>query len=391
MQQTSATTNARPLDGVRVLDFTRVLAGPYCTALMADLGADVIKVEATQGDDYRHIGPFRDGESLLFQSINRGKRSITLNLKSDEDIAKIRQLLADTDVLVENFRPGVMEKLGLGFQELSAAFPKLVYVSVSGFGQTGSNTARPAYDIIIQAMSGLMDVTGEPDGTPTMIGEALGDVAGGLFAAWGTMVALFDRSRTGKGRHVDVALFDALTSMMPLLACRTLMGAETPSRTGNRHALSAPFGTYPAADGHFAVAVLNDRLFASFCEVIQQPELASDPRFLTDPLRRENEPALAEQIALWAGARTAAEVVASLSASGIPASEIQSVAQAWASSQAVERGLASEVEHPVLGRLNVPEQPVHFSGVARGGRTAAPGLNADAVEILATLAQGDNK
>ena len=391
MQQTSATTNARPLDGVCVLDFTRVLAGPYCTALMADLGADVIKVEAIQGDDYRHIGPFKDGESLLFQSINRGKRSITLNLKSDEDIAKIGQLLADTDVLVENFRPGVMEKLGLGFQELSAAFPKLVYVSVSGFGQTGSNTARPAYDIIIQAMSGLMDVTGEPDGTPTMIGEALGDVAGGLFAAWGTMVALFDRSRTGKGRHVDVALFDALTSMMPLLACRTMMGAETPSRTGNRHALSAPFGTYPAADGHFAVAVLNDRLFASFCEVIQQPELASDPRFHTDPLRRENEPALAEQIALWAGTRTAAEVVASLSASGIPASEIQSVAQAWASSQAVERGLASEVEHPVLGRLNVPEQPVHFSGVARGGRAAAPGLNADAAEILATLAQGDNK
>jgi CoA:oxalate CoA-transferase len=391
MQQTSATIKAKPLDGVRVLDFTRVLAGPYCTALMADLGADVIKVEAALGDDYRHIGPFKHGESLLFQSINRGKRSIVLNLKSAEDIAKIKQLLADTDVLVENFRPGVMEKLGLGVEALSTAFPKLVYVSVSGFGQTGSNTAKPAYDIIIQAMSGLMDVTGEQNGTPTMIGEALGDVAGGLFAAWGTMVALFDRSRTGKGRHVDVALFDALTSMMPLLACRTLMGGETPERTGNRHALSAPFGTYPAGDGHFAVAVLNDRLFATFCEVIEQPELANDPRFLTDPLRRENESALAERIALWAGARNVAEVVASLSASGIPASEIQSVSQAWASSQAVERGLASEVEHPVLGRLNVPEQPVHFGGAVRGGRSAAPGLNANAAEILATLAKGDSK
>ncbi|KAA0913953.1 CoA transferase [Aquicoccus porphyridii] len=389
--QPSPVQNSKPLEGVRVLDFTRVLAGPYCTALMADLGADVIKVEALHGDDYRHIGPFDQGESLLFQAINRGKRSIALNLKSDEDIATIKSLLVDTDVLVENFRPGVMEKLGLGVEALSAAFPALVYVSVSGFGQTGTNAAKPAYDIIIQAMSGLMDVTGEPDGTPTMIGEAMGDVAGGLFAAWGTMVALFDRSRTGKGRHVDVALFDALTAMMPLLACRTLMGKDAPTRTGNRHSLSAPFGTYPAGDGHFAVAVLNDRLFETFCKVIEQPELARDPRFVTDPLRRENEPALAEQIALWAGQRSVAEIVASLSAAGIPASEIKSVAQAWASSQAVERGLASAVDHPLLGRLNVPEQPVHFSGAARGDRTAAPGLNANATEILAELAKGETK
>lgn len=249
----------------------------------------------------------------------------------------------------------------------------------------------PAYDIIIQAMSGLMDVTGEPDGTPTMIGEALGDVAGGLFAAWGTMVALFDQTRTGIGRHVDVALFDALTSMMPLLACRTLMAGEKPERTGNRHSLSAPFGTYPARDGHFAVAVLNDRLFATFCEVIEQPQLAKDPRFITDPLRRENEPALADQIACWTGDRCVNEVVSTLSNAGIPASEIQSIAQAWASTQAEERSLASPVDHPILGQMNVPEQPVHFSGAARGGRTAAPALNANAAEILADLAKGITK
>lgn len=391
MQQTSATPESKPLDGVRVLDFTRVLAGPYCTALMADLGADVIKVEATHGDDYRHIGPFKQGESLLFQSMNRGKRSIVLNLKSARDIATIKGLLRETDVLVENFRPGVMEKLGLGVDALSREFPGLVYVSVSGFGQTGSNAAQPAYDIIIQAMSGLMDATGEPEGSPTMIGEALGDVAGGLFAAWGTMVALFDRTRTGKGRHVDVALFDALTSMMPVLACRTLMGGDTPTRSGNRHSLSAPFGTYPAMDGHFALAVLNDRLFATFCNVIGQPELVGDPRFASDPQRRENEPALAERIGDWAAARRVADVVAQLSAAGIPASQIQSVAQAWESAQAIERGLASEVVHPELGRLNVPEQPVHFSGVRRGGRNAAPGLNADAQEILAELNKGENR
>ncbi|SEW35953.1 CoA:oxalate CoA-transferase [Aliiroseovarius sediminilitoris] len=376
---------SQPLSGVRVLDFTRVLAGPYCTAMMADLGADVIKVEAAHGDDYRHIGPFKDGESLLFQAINRGKRSIALDLKSADAIATVKALLAECDVLIENFRPGVMEKLGLSYDALSEAFPHLVYVSLSGFGQTGPNTKKPAYDIIVQAMSGLMDATGEPDGAPTMVGEALGDVAGGLFAAWGTMVALFERSRTGQGRHVDVALFDGLVSMMPILACRTLMGGETPTRTGNRHPLSAPFGTYPAADGHFALAVLNDRLFATFCEVIGQPDLVQDARFTTDTLRRENEPALAAYIGEWADTRPVDAVVEQLSAAGIPASSIQSVAQAWASRQAVERRLASTVTHPDLGVLNVPEQPVHFSGIGRGGRKAAPALNADADDILNSL------
>ena len=391
MSQTNTDQIAKPLTGVRVLDFTRVLAGPYCTALMADLGADVIKIEAAQGDDYRHIGPFKQGESLLFQALNRGKRSIVLDLKDADDIATIKALLRDTDVLVENFRPGVMDKLGLGVDALRAEFPALVYVSVSGFGQTGTNAKKPAYDIIIQAMSGLMDATGEPDGPPTMIGEALGDVAGGLFAAWGTMVALFERSRTGQGRHVDVALFDALTSMMPLLACRTLMGTEPVTRTGNRHSLSAPFGTYPASDGHFAVAVLNDRLFATFCAVIGQPDLVLDPRFATDSLRRENEPALAARIAVWSDTLSVGQIVVSLSEAGIPASEIQSVAQAWASPQAQERGLASDVDHPDLGRMRVPEQPVHFVGAARGGRAAAPGLNADAAAIMAELAKGDDR
>ena len=221
MENAFPTPSARPLDGVRVLDFTRVLAGPYCTAMMADLGADVIKVESVHGDDYRHIGPFDQGESLLFQALNRGKRSIVLDLKSDAGLATVKALLRSSDVLVENYRPGVMDKLGLGEKALREDFPALIYVSVSGFGQTGSNASKPAYDIIIQAMSGLMDATGDADGSPPMVGEAFADVAGGLFAAWGTMVALFDRSRTGNGRHVDVALFDSLMSMMPILACRT--------------------------------------------------------------------------------------------------------------------------------------------------------------------------
>lgn len=375
----------KPLQGVTVLDFTRVLAGPYATALMADLGADVIKVEAPAGDEYRHVGPFRDGQSALFQTVNRGKRSITLDLRNPADLVVARQLAARADVLVENFRPGVMERLGLGAAALQAANRGLIYASVSGFGQTGPNAARPAYDIIVQAMSGLMAQTGEPDGSPTMVGEALADVAGGLFAAWGIMVALFDRTRSGHGRVVDLALFDALLSMMPTAGARVLVCNADPVRTGNRHALSAPFGVYPAADGHFAVAVLNDKLFAGFCQVIGRPDLQDDPRMASDETRRAHEPVLAEAIATWANRLSAAAAVAALSAAGIPASELASVRAAWLSDQARARGLASDADHPVLGPLTLPEQPVQFSDCPRGGRRAAPALNQHGAEIRAEL------
>lgn len=379
------TEDRKPLSGIRVLDFTRVLAGPYATALMADLGADVIKVEAPGGDEYRHIGPFRDGESALFQTANRGKRSIVLDLQSPDDRALAHDLAGWADVVVENFRPGVMAKLGLDAASLQAANPGLVYASVSGFGQSGPHAARPAYDIIVQAMSGMMDLTGEPAGAPTMVGEAMADVAGGLYAAWGIMVALFDRSRTGRGRVVDLALFDALLSMMPSAGARVMVCDADPARTGNRHALSAPFGVYPAGQGHFAVAVLNDKLFAAFCMVIGQPTLKDDPRMASDESRRTHEGVLAAAIATWADGLTAAQAVAALSAAGVPASELASVRDAWLSDQAQARGLSSPVAHPVLGPVSLPEQPVHFSGSPRGARRAAPGLDEHGAEIRAEL------
>ncbi|WP_417476060.1 CaiB/BaiF CoA transferase family protein [Leisingera sp.] len=381
------TEGSRPLERVQILDFSRVLAGPYCTALMADLGAEVIKVEPPAGDDYRHIGPFRDGESLLFQSVNRGKKSIVLDLKTEDGAAAARALAAESDVLVENFRPGVMERFGLGADTLCAACPQLVYVSVSGFGQTGPNRMLPAYDIIIQAMSGLMDMTGAEDGPPMMAGDALADVAGGVFAAFGAMVALFDRERSGRGRHVDLALYDSLVSMMPVAACRALMAGETPKRTGSKHALSAPFGTYSAGDGSFTVAVLNDRLFARFATAIGAPELAEDPRFASDALRRQNEPALAQHIERWGAERGTQDAVAVLSEAGIPAAALCSVPEAWGSPQAQARGLASAVEHPTLGKVTVPEQPVHFSNAPRGGRQSAPTLGAHTQDILQQLWQ----
>lgn len=379
------TDTQKPLAGIKVLDFTRVLAGPYATAMMADLGAEVIKVEAPGGDEYRHIGPFRDGESALFQTANRGKRSIVLDLRSAEDLEVARKLAQRADVVVENFRPGVMDRLGLGAQTLQSDNPGLVFASVSGFGQSGLNSGRPAYDIIVQAMSGLMDLTGEAKAAPTMVGEAVADVAGGMFAAWGIMVALFDRTRTGRGRVIDLALFDALLSMMPSAAARVLVCDADPVRSGNRHALSAPFGVYPAGHGHFAVAALNDKLFAAFCDAIGRPDLQDDPRMATDESRHAHEPVLAEAIAVWAGGLDAAQAVAALSAAGVPSSELSSARDAWLSDQARERGLVSVVAHPVLGAVSLPEQPVHFSDSPRGMRRAAPDLNEHGAEIRAEL------
>lgn len=389
MSESSGRAGGKPLSGLRVVDFTRVLSGPYCTALMADLGADVVKIESPAGDDYRRVGPFVRGESALFQNVNRGKRSIALDLKTPRAVGIARALAETADVVVENFRPGVMDKLGLGWTDLHARNPRLVYVSISGFGQTGPAVARPAYDIIVQAMSGLMSVTGEPDGPPTMVGEAIADVAGGLFAAWGCMVALFERQRTGVGRHVDLALFDALLAMTPTAACRHLIAGETPVRVGNRHALSAPFGVYRACNGHFAVAVLNEKLFAIFAGTIGRPDLADHPDFATDALRRRHEPALADAIESWAAELDAADAVARLNDAGVPASEIASAPDAWSSDQAAARGLASAVAHPALGAVMVPEQPVHFGGAPRGGRRAAPALNEHATEILAEIGWED--
>ena len=369
------TPHSELLAGLRILDFTRVLAGPYCTALLADLGAEVIKIESANGDDYRHIGPFRNGESLLFQSINRGKKSVVLDLKSPDDINRVKQLVSEVDAVIENFRPGVMDRLGIGEQTLRALNPRLVYLSISGFGQTGPNTRNPAYDIIVQAMSGIMASTGEAQGEPTMIGDAIGDVAGGIFAAWALMTALFDRERNQRGRYVDVALYDSLLALMPTQACMAITADGNPQRSGNKHALSAPFGVYAAKGGHFAIAVLNDALFAKFCAVIGKPDIATDPRFASDELRRCNEKALAEKIECWGMQRSPAEVIDTLLDAGIPAGEICSSRQAWHSPQATSRAMFSSVSHARLGELSIFEQPAHFSDAPRGGRSAAPTLN----------------
>ncbi len=369
------------LSHIRILDFTRILSGPYATALLADLGADVIKVEAPQGDEYRRIGPFRDGRSALFMWMNRGKRSMALDLKQRDDCDIARQLAREVDVVIENYTPGVADKLGIGAAALMADNPRLIYCSVSGFGQDGPWADRPAYDIVVQALSGLMQVTGDPEGPPTLVGEPIADLVAGLYASWAILAALVEREKTGKGRRVDVAMFDSLLSFLPTAQCRRLFADVEPMRVGNRHPLSTPFGAYRASDGHLVIAVLSNAQFARLCGVLGSPELADDPRFGSDEERTKHEPMVRTMIENWGASRPMAEAIEALAAAGIPAAPIMGVGQAISSPQAVARGLLATIDDPNLGPIKLGQQPVRFAGLDRGGIGPAPELDQHGAEI----------
>lgn len=374
-----------PLSGLRVFDMTRVLAGPYATALLADLGAEVIKLEPPAGDDYRHIGPFRDGESALFQLTNRGKKSIAIDLRLPEGQRLAQDIAATCDVAVENFRPGVAAKLGLDAATLRARRPDMIYASISGFGQTGPWTGLPAYDLVVQALSGLMAVNGEEGGGPLKVGESYGDLMGGLFASWGILAALLRRARTGEGATLDVSMHDALFSLLPTAHAQLLYGGREPARTGNRHPLSTPFGCYRTGDGLVAICVLNDKHFTAFAALIGHPGLPADPRFATDSARTGNEPALKALIEGWLAPLTADEAVAQMTALGLPCAPIRPFATAATSPQAEARALITPLAHPRLGPVPVVGQPVRFDGAKPVAATAAPALGADRDSILAAL------
>jgi CoA:oxalate CoA-transferase len=286
-------------------------------------------------------------------------------------------------VVVENFRPGVAEKLGISYAAVKAHNERIVYASISGFGQYGPNARRPAYDIVLQALSGIMSVTGEPDRAPTLIGESIADVVTGLFGSWAILAALYDRDRTGQGRHVDVSMFESMVALQPLVVARYLSTGTVPQRVGNRHPLSAPFGAFRASDKLFVLAVLNPKLFETLARLIERPDLLSDPRFETDLRRLENETQLRAAIEGWSTRRTAADVVAALVMAGVPAAEVSDIAGAVNSDQAKARPAVQTVMHSQLGEIKVPEQPVRFSGASRGGLAAAAALGADTSGALA--------
>lgn len=375
------------LDGVRVLDFTRVLAGPLATMNLADLGAEVIKIENPKlGDDTRHWGPPWKGElSAYFASVNRNKRSLSLDLKSAEGQAIARELALQSDIIVENFKVGQMAEFGLAYEDLRQVNPSLVYCSITGFGQTGLLAERAGYDYVVQAMSGLMSITGEKDGEASKVGVAISDVIAGLYATSAILAALHHAQTTGEGQAIDIALLDTQIAALVNIASNYLVSGQNPPRFGNQHQNIVPYQTFRASDQDFVLAVGNDKQFRLLCHLIQQPELATDERFFTNPVRVKNRDLLIPILAEAFLCKTAEEWENLLVDAGIPAGRINSVGQALSSANIASRDLVQSVKLPSGDYLNLVASPMKFSATPAQIHSAPPTLGADTDTVLAEV------
>jgi crotonobetainyl-CoA:carnitine CoA-transferase CaiB-like acyl-CoA transferase len=373
-----------PLDGITVLDLTRVLSGPYCTMLLADMGARVIKVEQPgRGDDTRAWGPpFVGGESAYFLSINRNKESITLDFKRPEGRALLEALVAKADVLVENFRPGTLARQGLDYASLAAAHPALVYCSISGFGQNGPKRDRPGYDAVVQAEGGLMSVTGAADGPAYRLGVAIADLVAGLLAAQGVTLALFARTRTGRGQHVDISMLDGVAALLSYQAGIFFATGDAPHRMGNRHPTIVPYETFAASDGEFVLAVGNDDQFRRFCAVAGSTALAADERFATNPARVRNYGVLRPLLADALRHRTRAEWIDLLTGAGVPCGSVRDVREVLTDPHLDARRMIEVVEHAAAGTIRVLGVPIKLSDTPGRVRTAPPTLGQHTGAVL---------
>lgn len=379
------------LDGVTVLDLTRVLSGPYCTMMLADMGARVVKVEQPgKGDDTRAWGPpFQAGESAYFLSVNRNKESITLNLKHPDGRRVLDALLERADVLVENFRPGTLERMGLGYAEVARRRPGLVYCSISGFGQTGPRRREPGYDAVLQGEGGLMSITGEQDGPAYRLGVAIADIVSGMFSAYGVAAALLARHRTGRGQLVDVGMLDAVAAVLTYQAGIYFATGTAPGRLGNRHPTITPYESLETADGELVVAVGNDQLWRTFCGVLGADDLADDPRFRTNKDRVAAREALRPMLVERLRARPAAEWLADLKAAGVPCGGVRDLEQVFTDPQVLERAMVVALDHPVAGAIRQLGVPVKLGGTPGAVRTPPPTLGQHTTAILGELGIGD--
>jgi CoA:oxalate CoA-transferase len=358
MQPADSRRTPGPLSGLLVVDLTHVLNGPFGTSILADLGARVIKVEPPgHGDDTRTYGPFVKGQSLYFSFINRGKESIVLNLKEDHDRAIFRNMLKRADVVTENFRAGTMERLGFSYAELSKDNPRLIYASSSGYGHTGPVESYPAYDTIVQAVSGLMAITGFADGPPTRVGTSVSDLVAGTFMFCGVVSALYAREKTGKGAQVDIAMSDCSFAYLEQALMHYVATGEAPPRIGNRHPIMTPFDTFEAADGQFVIAAGNDHLFKQLCGAIGRPELAADKRFLTNPDRLTNEALLKQELERALKKAPKDHWLKTIHAAGVPVAPILNVKEAAEHPQIAARNMLIEA-----GGVRMPGNPVKISG-----------------------------
>lgn len=375
------------LGGIRVLDLSRVMSGPFCTSMLADLGAEVIKIEMpVVGDEGRSFGPYRDGESTYFMMLNRNKKSVTVNMKAPEGRDVIRALIPKCDVLVENFRPGVMARLGLDENSVRRLNPDIIYASISGFGQDGPLRDWPAFDLVIQAMSGLMSLTGPKGGPATAVGESVADVCTGMFAAFGIVSALFDRERTGQGRSLDVAMLDSMMAMQLTGLSRQLYSGDTPMPVGNRHPVTYPVDSFPTTTGDVVMVCFSDAAFAELAILMDQPGLADDRRFSDNAARNTHENELRQLITEWTAAQTQDAVIDALQGARIPAAPVWNLAQLAQSDHVQARNLVSTGRHATLGAVPLVSQPVKFSGVEPDPNPNTPGLGEHTDAVLNDIA-----
>lgn len=373
----------KPLAGLRILDLSRVLAGPYCTMMLADYGADIVKIEPPGcGDDSRAFGPFVGKESAYFMSLNRNKRSMTLNFKRQEEVDVFKEMVKVADVVVENYRPGTMEKFGLGYDELKAINPKIIYAACSGFGHSGPYQFKPAYDIIVQAMGGIMSITGPEGGEPTRVGASVGDVIAGMFTAYGVMMALYHREKTGEGQKVDVGMLDCQVAVLENAIARYVTSGVVPVPLGNRHPSITPFSSFTAKNGHIIVGAGNERLWVKLCNILGKPELLKDPRFDTNSNRTAHVKELSAILNEVFILKTITEWMEVLEGAEVPCAPINTVKDIVNDPQIKARNMIVELEHPVAGHLKMAGLPVKMSLTPGAVERPAPMLGQHTAELM---------
>lgn len=371
------------LKGMKVLDLTRVLAGPYASMVLADLGAEVLKIELPEkGDESRGFGPFQNGESAYFTSVNRGKKSVTVDLRTAAGCALAKRLVRECDVLLENFRPGSMARFGLDYESLQRENPRLVYASISGFGQTGPYAQRPAYDVIIQAMGGISSITGEPGGAPVRVGSSIADLSSALFGVIGILAAWGRAKETGQWQQVDISMLDCQVALLENAVARYYVNGEVPQPLGSRHPTITPFQYFAAADGYIVIAAGNDGLWRKLCMALELEELAEDKRFADNAARTQNHAAMEPLLAEAFRARSVEAWCEVLGAAGIPCGPIHDVGQVCNDVQVAARNMIIELEHPVAGRQKMPNTPLKFSQTPIDLQEPAPLLGQHTEQVL---------